>query len=96
MEMLSYIFYFVYILLVLLVLRMILITKDSKSDDTSIENMEDKFAHLLRNPNHHARLHVAFANLRAQYMQPLTEKKQTDEEEELVDNKLSFLYVYFI
>ena len=87
MEFYVYTFYFAYIILFVLLIRIILTAKSSQEDDTHIESSEDRFAHLLRNPNHHERLQNAFVSLRDHFVQPLVEKSQTDCEKALVERR---------
>ena len=87
MEFMAYTFYLAYILLLVLLIRIILITKNSKDDDANVESIEDRFAHLLRNPNHHERLQNVFVNIRDHFVQPLVEKHQTDCENVLVERR---------
>ena len=87
MEFSAYTFYFAYIILLVLFIRIILITKNAQEDETHDESIEDRFAHLLRNPNHHERLQNAFVSLRDHFVQPLVEKSQTDSEKVLVERR---------
>ena len=87
MEFMAYTFYLAYILLLVLLIRIILIAKNSKDDDANVESIEDRFAHLFRNPCHHERLQNAFVNLRYFFVQPLAEKHQTDCEKNLVERR---------
>ena len=48
-----------------------------------VASMEDNFAHLLRNPDYHARLLNAFTNLRVHPVQAVNEKQSEGEKDHM-------------
>ena len=48
-----------------------------------VTSIEDNFAHLLRNPDYHARLQNAFLNLRVHPVQAISEKQSEGEQDHM-------------
>ena len=86
MEVHAYLFCLFYILMVLLFVHIIISRKVSEDEDSMVASMEDNFAHLLRNPDYHARLQNAFSNLRVHPVQAMNEKQSEGEENHMDTN----------
>lgn len=83
MEIHAYLFCLLYIIMVFLFLRIILSRKVPEDEDSMVASMEDNFAHLLRNPDYHARLQNAFTNLRVHPVQAMNEKRSEGEKDHM-------------